>query len=369
MKRKLRKSFLSSLTIACFLAYIGILTVLNLLAPKASVSWNENRTLAKAPELSVQHIFGGKFDDDFEAWFSDHFVFRDFWIELKSGLRRASLAIENNDIYYAAGDRLVGRFAQVDETTLNSNIDQVNRFAQDHQLRPYVMLVPTAAYGAQDTLPFGSEDIDQPALLAKIYASLNEAEPIDCAMPVDASLYYRTDHHWNEAGAYLGYQAICRSALGKEPEDFVYEQVSDGFTGTMYSKSGAFWTAPDPIVKITPVQPVQAEVTVDDGTVLEGVYSPKRLEEKDRYTYYVDGNHAREDIHTDIGNGKKAILIKDSYSHILVPYLICEYEDLTLIDLRYYHAPASDLLEGDPDVYFIYSLDSFASDPNLAFLR
>ena len=366
-----QKRLIKLTTILCFAGVIGGFSVWNALAPKETVSWNENRTLAPAPDMSASHLFSGRFDDDFEKWFSDHFVHRDFWIELKSMTRRCALAIENNEIYYADQDRLVSRFAAVDETVLDSNIDMIRSFSDDNKIKANVLLVPTAAWGAASALPAGAWDVDQPALLQSVSEKLPDANVIDYlsfAVP-DPSLYFRTDHHWNEQGAYLGYEAICRQVLNKEPNAFDYELAADDFVGTMYSKSGAFWTKPDPIYTIVPRQPVRAVVKLDDGTVLDSVFSSSRLNEKDKYTYYVDGNHAREDIHTDVGNGKTAVLIKDSYSHIMVPYLITEYETLILIDLRYYHSPVSDLLNDACDLYFIYSLDNFASDPNLAFLR
>ena len=358
-------------TIIIFTGILGVFSVWNALAPKESVSWNENRTLAPAPDLSASHIFGGRFDDDFETWFSDHYMNRDFWIELKSMIKKGMFSIENNDIYYADGDRLVSRFAAVDDTVLQSNTETVLAFSKEHNTVPNVLLVPTAAWGASSALPAGAWDIDQEALLKQLEEDFSGANFIRCMdyLPKDPSLYYRTDHHWNELGARCGYEAICAEVLHKEPNAFRYEDASDAFSGTMYSKSGAFWSKPDMIRTIIPEVPVEAVTTLDDGTVLDGVYNPERLNEKDKYTYYADGNHAREDIHTSIGNGKTAVLVKDSYSHILVPYLITEYENLILIDLRYYHAPVSDLLTNDTDLYFIYSLDNFASDPNLAFLR
>lgn len=366
-----KNKLIQTATILTFIGILGVFSVWNVLAPKERVSWNENRNLAPDPDFSPAHIFGGRFDDDFENWFSDHYMNRDFWIELKAILRKCMLSIENNNIYFAEEGRLVSRFAELDDTALSSNAETILAFAEEQNVTPNILLVPTAAWAAEEELPAGAWDLDQEALLAEMEEVFTEANFIPCLdyLPRNPSLYFKTDHHWNEQGAYYGYEAICREVLNKEPNSFRYEDASTSFSGTMYSKSGAFWTAPDTIRTIIPETPVKAETVLDDGQVLDGVYNPKRLNEKDQYTYYVDGNHAREDIHTDIANGKTAILIKDSYSHILVPYLITEYENLILIDLRYYHAPVSDLLEDNCDLYFIYSLDNFASDSNLAFLR
>lgn len=359
------------ITNTIFAALIGGLSLWNVMAPKETVSWNENRTLAAFPSLSVSHIFGGSFDDDFERWFSDHFVHRDFWIELKSGLRRASLAIENNDIYYARNDRLVSRFASYNPSVLDANLETVDQFAKDCGTTANVLLVPTASWGARSELPFGASDIDQIPLLEYAKTKLAGQNVIDYTQYASPSphLYFRTDHHWNEQGAYLGYAAIAKEVLHKEPERFQYEEASPSFTGTMYSKSGAFWTKGDPINRILPEKPVNAVITFDNGETIPSVFSEKRLAEKDKYMFYADGNHPYAKISTDVHNGRKAVIAKDSYSHILMPYLICEYEEITLIDLRYYHEPVSQLLDDSSDLYVIYSLDNFATDQSIAFLR
>lgn len=368
----MKKKTIENLTIGCFAAFIGIFGIWNAWAPKAEVSYNENRTLAKAPELSVSHIFSGKFDDDFETWFSDHFVHRDAWIELKSGVKRAALAIENNNVYYAGEHRLIGTFQDVNQKNLESNIEQVSTFAKNHDIKVNILLVPTAAWGAETDLPGGAWNVDQEALLDQVSQKFPDQNFINFTKHTDPSpsMYFHTDHHWNESGAYMGYAAICRNVLNKDPNRFTYTLASNSFEGTMYSRSGAFWTKPDSIYTITPESGEQnVTVNYDNEHTENSLYSKDRLNEKDKYTYYVDGNHAYVDIRTDVTNGRKALLIKDSYSHILIPFLATEYSEIELVDLRYYHSPVSDLLKDDQDVYVLYSLDNFCSDMNLAFLR
>ena len=367
----MKDRLLYRITILCFTGLIGVLSIWNMLAPKETVSWNENRTLAKAPSLAPEHLFGGKFDDDFESWFSDHFMYRDFWIELKAMVRKASLFIENNDIYFADEGRLVSRFAAYGEETLNANIDLISEFCKEHGILANVLIVPGAVYGAESELPGGAADIDEAALLKTIQTKLADQNFISLTdeRTLKASDYFRTDHHWNEKGAAVGYAAICRDVLHKEPEEFTLSPAAEGFVGTMYSKSGAFWTKGETIYTILPKKEFAAEVFFDDGEGLNSLYSEKRLSEKDKYTYYIDGNHPLTTIRTNVNNGRKALILKDSFSHILMPYLAAEYEELTLIDLRYYHQPVSDLLDPSTDFYVIYSLDNFADDPSIAFLR
>ena len=61
-----------------FCGFIGAMAVLTAFLPKQEVSVNEKRTLAKFPEFSVQKLFNGKWEKDFETYISDHFFARNF---------------------------------------------------------------------------------------------------------------------------------------------------------------------------------------------------------------------------------------------------------------------------------------------------
>ena len=366
----MKKSLSEKLMILVFLIFIGGFSVANLLAEKKTFSENENRTLAPMPSLTLQSITGGKFDDEFETWFSDHFIARDSWIELKAYLKKATGSLENNDVYYADDGRLIRTFSTWREESLQQNIDTVNAFLNDNDLHAAIMIVPTASYGQRNALPANAE-ADQPALLDRIEGAFagQTFVRVDDRMNGSDDLYYHTDHHWNHNGARLGYEAIASQVLHKKPEDFTYTTVSDSFYGTMYSRSGAFWVSPDTIVRMDPAKPLNVEVTYDNGQVSSSLFVPERLSEKDQYTYYLDGNHAFLEIHTDAPGERTALVIKDSFDHILLPYLATEYSSLQVVDLRYYHSPLAEMAAAADDIYFIYSLDNFCEDPNLIFLR
>ena len=369
----MKKIPLRTFTILAASAWLIVVSIANVFAEKPTVSWNENRTLQEFPSTAPASLFSGNFDEQFEKWFSDHFVSRDMWIELNAIVHKAAGAIENNGVYFAQDGRLVQQFQTVNDATLQANIDTINSFSSDHNVKSNIFLVPTAAWGAASQLPNGACDEDQKALLQEIKQQFPEQTFIDYTELASPSpnLYYKTDHHWNEQGAYQGYVAIASKVLNKIPNTFTYNEVSNSFEGTMYSRSGAFWVHPDSIYEIVPDGiDLQVTVSYDDGdTVTDSLYSTERLSTKDQYAYYLDGNHAYVDIKTNTNTNRKAVIVKDSYAHILMPFLATEYSEIQMVDLRYYRGNVSDLLDDQTDLYFIYSLDNFCSDPNLAFLN
>ena len=106
--------------------------------------------------------------------------------------------------------------------------------------------------------------------------------------------------------------------------------------------------------------------------VHQGVFYEERLDEIDKYTVYLDGNHSMVRIENPDNAGKgKLLVIRDSYANCLGCFLAESYETVVLVDLRYYKNPVSELYaqEGFDDVLISYSLSNFMTDTNLVWLR
>lgn len=367
MKKKIITEILS---VCVFLGFIYTLSIANIFTPDRTFSDNENRSLTQVPDFSPSNIFSGDFDTQFESWFADQFFQRDRWIEMKASVRKDAGAIENNSVYFGHDGRLISQFTAADEKILNNNISYINEFTKDTGLKANIMLVPGAAYGERKFLPMGAWNLDEAQMIRKIGKKFPDQNYIDLTDRIGNGndYYFHTDHHWNEKGAEAGYEEICRTVLNKDPQSFTYRKVADDFHGTMYSKSGAFWTKGDPIYEIIPARKNKVTVTYDGKKKGNSLFVSQNLKKKDKYTYYADGNHAIEDIHTSVRNGKTALIVKDSYAHILLPYLAQEYSEIRMVDLRYYHQAVSDLIKDkdNTDLYFIYSLETFCSDTGLA---
>ena len=86
---------------------------------------------------------------------------------------------------------------------------------------------------------------------------------------------------------------------------------------------------------------------------------------------YLDGNHALVEIETSSASAENLLVIKDSYAHVLVPYLAPHFSQITLADLRYYRMPMSQLAQqmGADRILILYSVDNFCADTNLGLLK
>ena len=64
-------------------------------------------------------------------------------------------------------------------------------------------------------------------------------------------------------------------------------------------------------------------------------------------------------------------MIRDSYANCIGPMLAESYEEVIMVDLRYYKMSVSDLCknEGVNNVLVMYSLSNFMTDSNFPYLR
>ncbi|MNC63939.1 hypothetical protein D3C75_1141010 [compost metagenome] len=48
------------------------------------------------------------------------------------------------------------------------------------------------------------------------------------------------------------------------------------------------------------------------------------------------GDYPLDIVKTDVKNGKRLLLIKDSYANALIPFLLPHFEKIVIVDPRYY---------------------------------
>ena len=63
-----------------FAGFIAAMAILFIVLPKADYSPSEKRVLADFPKASAEDVFSGKFGQDFETYFADHFPGRNLWV-------------------------------------------------------------------------------------------------------------------------------------------------------------------------------------------------------------------------------------------------------------------------------------------------
>lgn len=359
---------------AFFCVFLGGILVWHILLPDKDRSQAENRTLAQRPEFSWAALKDGSYTRAVEDYFADQFPLRDQWTGLKARAEQLLGKREFNGVYLC-GDTLIARVPPPDGDLAEKNLSYVRRLAERAEGRVTLGLIPSAAEIWRDRLPEGAQSWDQPAFLERAEALGLPAADFRTILAEHAGepVFYRTDHHWTSLGAFYGANALLE-ALGREPlarEEFSPETVSRDFCGTLYSTSGVHWLAPDSMEFWAAEENVSVISWRTGAPEPSGLYDRSYLAVKDKYSAFLGGNQPLCVIRGEAaGADGKLLLIRDSYSDSLAPFLIRRFSEVHLLDLRYYRGSAAGYAaeNGIEDIAVLYSVPNFITDRNLVLL-
>ncbi len=348
--------------------------------PAKPFSETENRYLTVMPEFNSDNYFDKSFMNDFESWFSDRFILREEWINVKNNVDRLLGRTEIKDIFTVNG-RMMEAWKGYDEKNLSANLSAMEVFAKNHpEQSVFFMLAPNAQEIYKDTLPAFCGAGDQKSFISKCYQT-EGVHGIDIYNTLYSArndyIYYRTDHHWTSAGAYAAYCEAGES-MGYTPygiNHFNIEHASDSFRGTLYSKTLDNSITPDIIDFYIPINGnIKQTLTVDDGEEVktyDSLYFREYLDKKDKYSAFLGLNVPILEIDTqlpeDVDKGS-LLIFRDSYANSIIPFLTNHYSKITVLDLRYINMPLADLgvnVNQYGSVLFMYNVITFSADTNV----
>lgn len=347
-----------------------------ILSPSRDFSDQENRYLSQFKAPTLDTVRSGEFMEDFEDYVTDQFPLRDQWIQLKALLERALGKRENNKVYFGTdGQTLFAHFKAPGAEELEQKVGFVNKLGDNLDVPVYFSLVPDKSLVWADRLPDNAPNVDDGSTIenARELCGDNVAY-IDLrdALGREDDAFYRTDHHWTTMGAYQGYLALMWGmGDGGGIYDYPLTLRSDSFYGTTYSASGAGWVEPDSIYSIIPEGGTKGGVTVTgypEGEPIESsLYHPEKLEVKDKYAFFLGGNQPLCVIENPDAQGGRLLVIRDSYSDSLAPFLAEEFQEVHLFDLRYNNVSLKKYVadHGIDQVLVLYSAANFSTDKNL----
>jgi hypothetical protein len=365
------------LLVLMFSVFIGAFFVMNLIMPDRSFSSQENRALQQLPSFSLSSLFSGTYTSKFEKYAADQFAFRDFWIPVKA---RAELAIgkhENNGVYYC-GDTLITRFTAPDYSELDAKLSAIDELSEKSGVPVRFALIPGAADIWSSKLPENAPGDSQKSVIDYCYSKVG-VQTVDMYSALNAHadeyIYYRTDHHWTSLGAYYGYSALMNS-LGlpcPQLESYDRRTVSESFYGTACSTSGFTWVKPDSIETFVSGDAAAVEnysKGPNSDPASTGLYVDAFLQKKDKYSMFLGGVTPLIQIETKNSDAPSLLIVRDSYTDSLAPFLTENFSNIYIVDLRYYKGSVSKLIKEKniDSALVIYSVSNFCSDDNIVLL-
>lgn len=333
-------------------------------------SESENRMLAQVPQIGMDEVLEGRFQEGISDFLIDQFPLRERLIKLNTAIRKVTGNREINGVYLGNDHYYFCRFTDADYSLSRAvSIFQMIEAFADHQSVPVtVMPVPSPGTVLSDKLPGDAPYYDAQFVYEEARQQLScpviDLRGVFAACGTDAQLYYRTDHHWTTKGAYLAYQEYCKS-MEMIPGEYDLTAVSDSFYGTVYSRLLDAAAIPDSVE--APMTLPELTVIIDDNKVQNSLFVEECLEKKDKYAFFLGGNWGKVKIQTSVENQKKLLVIKDSFANCFVPFLVGDYEEIVMVDLRYYDESVEKLIResGSTEILVLYELSNLLTDKGI----
>ena len=339
---------------------IVIFDCIFIFSKKEDYSYLENRYLNK---FNISKI---------EEYISDHFPLRNTFLSLKNKIELTSGKTYINDTYIGKDNYLISNFKNNSKS--HYIYESINEFSNNKNV--YVMLVPDSVLINEDKLYYHL-GIDENKEIDNLYANLIYSTNIDVREAlkknnVNEEMYYKTDHHWTTFGAYYAYVEFMKAM--NEPyldkNSFTIEKVSDNFKGTNSSKVLGLNIKDDIYTFNTKSELIVNYV--DDNKTTNSMYNNDYLDKKDKYSYFLDNNHSEIIIQNkSLKNGKKILVVKNSYANSFVPFLVNHYEYVYVIDLRYFNENVTNYILNNKinETLILYNLNNLYSDMSIVKLE
>lgn len=366
MKKKTSAFVWTAVLLLILLLSAGLLFL-----PKKEYSEQENRYLEQFPELTLKTVKDGSFMQDFETYVCDHFPLRDAFMTVRTWYERLTGKNQINGIYLCADGYFIEEYAAPKNT--ERIISAFTRLEQSVERADVTfLLAPTAVTIYADKLPANAKNASQTKEIARIYGAL-ATSTVDVteallAEKEEHSLYYRLDHHWTTYGAYVAYTEYCK-AKGFAPlsmDEFTPTVVSDEFQGTIYSKLNDLSAGTDTITMFAQEGNHLTVHYTDTQETADTLYAPAYLEEKDKYSYFLNNIHPMVEVTNEATDSEAVlVLIKDSYANCIVPFLANHYRKIYIFDTRYYKSSVSAFINDNEeitDVLVLYNMNTIDAD-------
>lgn len=270
------------------------------------------------------------------------------------------------EIYY--GDRNLNRIPSFTET--------LNAFAASMpNVKVYSMPIPKACAfylknaSAEKRTQEGNSLRDMSAIEERLSSKIKTIDIYKILnQHANEEIYFRTDHHWSSLGAFYAAKQFANDLGLPFQELSAYEKdVRAGYIGTMstYTKQHpVIMNNPENFVTYKPK--VNYTATFYDQNFQNGF-------EHDIFFYYNDDHRTswyssflNGDAYAvriksgGCSNGRKLLVVKDSYGNALIPFLLYSFEEIYVVDARVFQPKLQTFVseQGITDVLFAESLFS-----------
>ena len=267
----------------------------------------------------------------------------------------------------------LGAAAQPDQAAVDARAEATEEFAGALEKLgiPYLYVAaPQKIQRGGDTLPKGLEENGNATCdaylegLDRLGVDYIDLRPLFESNGIYSNWFFRTDHHWKPETAFFAWQYLSGQLDMKygfetpasltDPDNWNAKVLEDFFLGSQGKRVGSLYAGVDDFTLLTPKFETNLTYTNSDGSFTrsgsfdQSVCFPERVAERDwfnanPYTYYSGGDYGMATmVNHKNQEGPKVVLLRESFSCTLAPFLALSCSELTTIDLRHF---SGDLME------------------------
>jgi hypothetical protein len=391
--------------IIVFTTLLGVFGVLSLVGKKQKYSAVDNRDLSVNPPFSTESLFSGFYLHAIDSVYSDNFPFRDEFVTAANYVKAHrgyhppqigfyktqgveqqvptdvdtalgaldSVPLDSADhgpsetsggvvIYDGRAMELFGgnnKLAQSFAACINKYQEELNGKATI-----YVAAVPSsiAFYPPTEYRKMAASEKNN---IDHIYRNLSPGiKTVNAYDEIAAHrsqyIYFGTDHHWTGLGAYYAYVAFCKSA-GIAPIELsaMTHKVKRKYFGSLYflTKDERLKNNPDSVEYwMVPGKHTTIRYGSSLGKGSAGSLYAEGASGGNSYGVFLGGDNPLMRIDNEYNkNGRKCVIIKNSYGNPFATYFTANYETVFVVDYRYYNGSLLDLINDNKinDVIFV----------------
>lgn len=328
----------------------------------------ENRVAADEPILDINHLDG--YPEKYEKYYQDDFGLRSLFIQCRNQLDARvfqsspvpkNVLIGKDGWYYARKSYTHNTMRYYNPSEREIIIEEFKRrkkWCDSAGVDYYVAVVPNKMTIYPEHLPWQFQQV--PAnlkyeeSLELLKASGIQFIDVKSALLAQKNrsserIFQKTDDHWNDLGAYCGYQSIMQSIQNKYPE---LAPISiNEYKKELRSHEGNMTQ----IVSMATIDPEYEHFLIkkNPSSAIEGTefgyQNQGRIEQKECEIVRINPK----------GKKKKCLIIRDSFTLKMIPFFKENFEHVTFFhDEWNYRLNESVITQEQPDIVITVILES-----------
>ena len=329
-----------------------------------------------------------------EETYNGQFKGKNFFITLNGAYQKLMGARVLNERYKLDNGHLTYLVSEEDVQTIARNTVDFRNALRELNIPMVYVGTPSKLHPTDKQLPvnaydYSNENADHflEILKNETVTVLDLREKIAESGLEHYDLFYKTDHHWKAesglwaAGVISDHLAeqddgFRRDKALQDPSSYHFEVYENIFLGSAGRRVGSMYAGMDDFTVITPTFDTDFSFFAEDGEIVRSGSFPDVFIVRDllysedpllsnTYATYCGGGFSQMEIHNHHTgcSPKKILLIRDSFSDVLIPFLAMGYEQLDVLDLRYFDNNLMEYVkELSPDmVLIVYNPGAYES--------